>query len=53
MFKSVKSLAHDSGVTAIEYTLIALLIVVFVITVAQTVGPKTSMVYTDLANTMD
>ena len=42
MFKSVNDFAHASGVIAIEYTLIALLIVVFIITVVQTFGPKTA-----------
>ena len=53
MFKSVKNFAHDSGVTAIVYALIASLIAVFIITAVQTVGTKTSTVYTELANTLD
>ena len=39
MFKSIKKFAADeSGVTAIEYALIASLIAVFISTTVQTVG---------------
>ena len=41
MFKSMKTFAaDDSGVTAIEYALIASLIAVFIITAFQSVGAK-------------
>lgn len=53
MFKSVKDFAQDSGVTAIVYALIASLIAVFIITAVQTVGTKTSTVYTELDKTLD
>jgi pilus assembly protein Flp/PilA len=53
MFKSVKQLAADqSGVTAIEYALIASLIAVFIITAVQTVGGKVSTVFTEIGNTL-
>jgi pilus assembly protein Flp/PilA len=53
MFKSVKKLAADqSGVTAIEYALIASLIAVFIITAVQTVGGKVSTVFTEIGNTL-
>ena len=48
MFKSIKIFAADeSGVTAIEYALIASLIAVFIITAVQTVGTKVSTVFKD------
>ena len=53
MFKSVKNFARDSGVTKIVYALIASLFAVFIITAVQTVGTKTSTVYTELDNTLD
>jgi Flp pilus assembly pilin Flp len=53
MFKSVKKFAHDSGVAAIKYALIASLMSVFIITALQLVGTTTSMLYTELGNTMD
>jgi pilus assembly protein Flp/PilA len=53
MFKSVKKLAADqSGVTAIEYALIASLIAVFIITAVQTVGGKVSTVFTEVGNSL-
>ena len=53
MFKSVKKLAADqSGVTAIEYALIASLIAVLIITAVQTVGGKVSTVFTEVGNSL-
>jgi pilus assembly protein Flp/PilA len=53
MFKSVKKFAADeSGVTAIEYALIASLIAVFIITAVQTVGTKVSTVFNEVGNTL-
>ena len=44
--------ADESGVTAIEYALIASLIAVFIITAVQTVGTKVSTVFTEIGNTL-
>ena len=53
MFKSVKKFAADeSGVTAIEYALIASLIVVFITTALQTVGTKVSTVFNEIGTTL-
>jgi pilus assembly protein Flp/PilA len=53
MFKSVKKFAADeSGVTAIEYELIASLIAVFIITALQTVGTKVSTVFNEIGTTL-
>jgi pilus assembly protein Flp/PilA len=53
MFKSVKKFAADeSGVTAIEYALIASLIAVFIITALQTVGTKVSTVFNEIRTTL-
>jgi pilus assembly protein Flp/PilA len=53
MFKSVKKFAADeSGVTAIEYALIASLIAVFIITALQTVGTKVSTVFNEIGATL-
>jgi pilus assembly protein Flp/PilA len=53
MFKSLKTfVADESGVTAIEYALIASLIAVFIITAIQTVGTKVSTVFTEVGNTL-
>lgn len=53
MFKSTKTFAADqSGVTAIEYALIASLIAVFIITAVQTVGTKVSTVFNEIGTTL-
>jgi pilus assembly protein Flp/PilA len=53
MFKSVKSFAHDdSGVTAIEYALIAALIAVVIITAVTTLGNKISTTFTNIASAL-
>jgi pilus assembly protein Flp/PilA len=53
MFRSMKTFAADeSGVTAIEYALIASLIAVFIITAVQTVGTQVSTVFTEVGTTL-
>ena len=53
MPKPMKRFAADeSGVTAIEYALIASLIAVFIITAVQTVGTKVSTVFNEVSNTL-
>jgi pilus assembly protein Flp/PilA len=53
MFQSIKKFAADeSGVTAIEYALIASLIAVFIITAVQTVGTKVSTVFNEIGTTL-
>jgi pilus assembly protein Flp/PilA len=53
VFKSMKSFtADESGVTAIEYALIASLIAVFIVTTVQTVGAKVSTVFNEVGNTL-
>jgi pilus assembly protein Flp/PilA len=53
MFKSMRKFgADESGVTAIEYALIASLIAVFIITAVQTVGTKISTVFTEVGATL-
>jgi pilus assembly protein Flp/PilA len=53
MPKPMKRIAADeSGVTAIEYALIASLIAVFIITPVQTVGTKVSTVFNEVGNTL-
>jgi pilus assembly protein Flp/PilA len=53
MVRSMKRFVADkSGVTAIEYALIASLIAVFIITAVQTVGANVSMVFTEIGNTL-
>jgi pilus assembly protein Flp/PilA len=53
MFRSIKTFAADqSGVTAIEYALIASLIAVFIITAVQTVGTKVSTVFNEIGTTL-
>jgi len=42
----------ESGVTAIEYALIASLIAVFIITAVQTVGTKVSTVFNEIGTTL-
>jgi pilus assembly protein Flp/PilA len=49
MLASMKKFVGDeSGVTAIEYALIASLIAVFIIVAVQTVGGKVSTVFTEV-----
>jgi pilus assembly protein Flp/PilA len=45
-------LKNESGVTAIEYALIASLIAVFIITAVQTVGTKVSTVFTEVGGAL-
>jgi pilus assembly protein Flp/PilA len=45
-------LGDESGVTAIEYALIASLIAVFIITALTLVGGKVSTVFTEIGNTL-
>jgi pilus assembly protein Flp/PilA len=53
MFQSIKKFVVDeSGVTAIEYALIASLIAVFIITAVQTVGTKVSTVFNEIGTTL-
>jgi pilus assembly protein Flp/PilA len=53
MLKTVKNfVSDDSGVTAIEYALIASLIAVFIIVAVQLVGTKVSTVFTEVGNTL-
>lgn len=53
MFRSMKAFAADqSGVTAIEYALIASLIAVFIITAVQTVGTRVSTVFNEIGTTL-
>jgi pilus assembly protein Flp/PilA len=42
----------ESGVTAIEYALIASLIAVFIITAVQYVGTQVSTVFTEVGNSL-
>jgi pilus assembly protein Flp/PilA len=49
MFKSMKNfVADESGVTAIEYALIASLIAVFIIVAVQLVGTQVSTVFNEV-----
>lgn len=53
MFQSMKTfVADESGVTAIEYALIASLIAVFIITAVQTVGTKVSTVFDEVGTAL-
>jgi pilus assembly protein Flp/PilA len=53
MFKSMRNFVSDeSGVTAIEYALIASLIAVFIIVAVQTVGTKVSTVFNEIGTTL-
>ena len=53
MFRSMKKfVADESGVTAIEYALIASLIAVVIITAVTTVGGKVSTVFTEIGTTL-
>ena len=45
-------LSDKSGVTAIEYALIASLIAVFIIVAVQLVGTNVSNVFTEVGNTL-
>jgi pilus assembly protein Flp/PilA len=45
-------LDDESGVTAIEYALIASLIAVFIIVAVQAVGTKVSTVFNEIATTL-
>ena len=44
--------ADESGVTAIEYALLASLIAVFIITAVHTVGAKVSTVFNQVGNSL-
>lgn len=53
MFKSMKKFAADeSGVTAIEYALIASLIAVSIITAVQSVGANVITVFNEVGNSL-
>jgi pilus assembly protein Flp/PilA len=45
-------LSDESGVTAIEYALIASLIAVFIVVALQLVGTNLSTVFTEVGNTL-
>jgi pilus assembly protein Flp/PilA len=45
-------LSDESGVTAIEYALIASLIAVFIIAAIQLVGTQVSTVFSEVGNTL-
>lgn len=45
-------LSDESGVTAIEYALIASLIAVFIIAAITTVGQQVSTVFTEIGNNL-
>ena len=53
MFKSMKNfVADESGVTAIEYALIASLIAVVIITGVTLVGTRVSTVFNEIGTTL-
>ena len=53
MFKSMEKFVSDeSGVTAIEYALIASLIAVFIIVAVQAVGTQVKTVFTEVGNAL-
>jgi pilus assembly protein Flp/PilA len=53
MFPSIKKfVADESGVTAIEYALIASLIAVFIITAVTAVGGNVSTVFNEIGTTL-
>ncbi len=52
MLQTRNFLSDESGVTAIEYALIASLIAVFIIVAVQLVGTNVSNVFTDVGNTL-
>jgi pilus assembly protein Flp/PilA len=45
-------ISDESGVTAIEYALIASLIAVFIIVAVQLVGTQVSTVFTEVGNSL-
>ena len=45
-------ISDESGVTAIEYVLIASLIAVFIIVAVQLVGTQVSTVFTEVGNSL-
>ena len=49
---SSKFLSDESGVTAIEYALIASLIAVFIIVAVQAVGTSVSTVFNEIGTTL-
>jgi pilus assembly protein Flp/PilA len=50
---AARKLIHDeSGVTSIEYALIASLIAVFIIVAVQLVGTQVSTVFTEVGNAL-
>ena len=52
MIKVRNFISDESGVTAIEYALIASLIAVFIIVAVQLVGTNLSNVFTEVGNTL-
>ena len=52
MLRVGKFLSDKSGVTAIEYALIASLIAVFIITAVTLVGGQVNTVFTEIGNTL-
>jgi pilus assembly protein Flp/PilA len=52
MARIQKFLRDESGVTAIEYALIASLIAVFIIVAVQLVGTQVSTVFTEVGNSL-
>ena len=52
MLRVRKFVSDESGVTAIEYALIASLIAVFIIVAVQAVGTKISGVFTEIGSTI-
>ena len=53
MLKSMKDfVSDDSGVTAIEYALIASLIAVFIIVAVQLVGTQVSSVFNEVGTSL-
>ena len=52
MLRVQNFVSDESGVTAIEYALIASLIAVFIIVAVQLVGTNVSNVFTEVGNTL-
>ncbi len=52
MLKVRTFISDESGVTAIEYALIASLIAVFIIVAVQLVGTQVSTVFTEVGNSL-
>jgi pilus assembly protein Flp/PilA len=52
MLKVRNFISDESGVTAIEYALIASLIAVFIIVAVQLVGTQVSTVFTEVGNSL-